>query len=338
MLAYKKRKKITLKDIALKTGFTVNTVARALRDKEEISEQTRSLIQATARQMGYVSNSLAGSLRSGVTRTIAVILGDISNPNFAILVKEIEEAAREQEYGLFVINTDEEYKREEQAVCSAISKNVDGIILIPTQERDEDIRLLRTNHVPFVLVGRRFERDDVDYVICDDARGGYLATRHLIDKGHRRILLLDGPQHISSARERKAGYLLALQESGIQPRDELIREVSVVSGDCSKRIRQLVDEGIEYTGIFAFSDLIAFEAIYTLQEMGRRVPEDVSVVGFDNIQSKIMIPFPLTTVDASKREMAQRAFSILFNKMKYGEDDRTHHEVVETHLVIGRSS
>lgn len=338
MAAYKKRKKVTLKDIALKTGFTINTVARALRDKVEISEQTRRLIQITAKEMGYISNSVAGSLRSGVTRTIAVILGDISNPHFAILVKEIEEAAREKEYSLFIINTDEEYKREERAVHTALSKNVDGIILIPTQERDEDIRLLRANEVPFVLLGRRFERKDVDYVICDDTKGGYLATRHLIEKGHRRILLLDGPAHISSARERKAGYLKALQDSEIPVQSELIQVVSVVSGECSRTVRRLAEEGIEYTGIFAFSDLIAFEAIYTLQEMGRRVPEDISVVGFDNIQSKILIPFPLTSVAASKREMARRAFSILFEKMNNSEDDRPHHEILDTHLVVGRSS
>jgi LacI family transcriptional regulator len=182
--------------------------------------------------MGYITNTIAGVLRSRVTRTIAIILGDISNPHFGIMAKEVEITARRHSYNTLVLNTDEKYEVEEQAIYSALSKKVDGIILCPTQRKMEAIKVLKKNGIPFVLWGRYFEEEpETDYVICNDFRGGYLATQHLIERGHRDILCLTGPGYISSARERLAGYQKALQEQGIDYCPDLIRETSVTTGE-----------------------------------------------------------------------------------------------------------
>jgi LacI family transcriptional regulator len=284
-------KKVTLQDIAVKTGFTKNTVSRALRNKPEISEATRKLINDIAKEMGYIINTIAGALRSGVTRTIAIILGDISNPHFGIMAKEVEIAIRRHSYNTFVLNTDEKYEVEEQAVYSALSKKVDGVILCPTQENIEAIKLLKKNGIPFVLWGRHFTAEpETDYVVCNDFKGGYLATQHLIERGHRDILCLTGPGYISSARERLAGYQKALEEQGLDCRPELIRETSITAGTCRQVIQKALEAKVKFTAVFAFSDMLAWEAVYTLNKYGIRVPRDVGVIGFDNIQSRMCLP------------------------------------------------
>jgi LacI family transcriptional regulator len=332
-------KKVTLQDIAFKTGFTKNTVSRALRNKPEISEVTRRLINDTAKEMGYITNTIAGSLRSGVTKTIAIILGDISNPHFGIMAKEVESTARRHFYNTFIINTDENYQLEEQAIYSALSKNVDGIIICPTQQNIEDIHLLKKKGIPFVLWGRHFENEpETDYVICNDLMGGYLATRHLIERGHRDILCLIGPSYISSARERLAGYKKALEENKINYNPLLTREISVTAGDCRQVVKKALEDKVNFSAIFAFSDMIAWEAVYTLNRNRLDVPKDIAVVGFDNIQSRMFLPLPLTSISPSKKKMARRAVDILLKKMNGSSTDQYFHDVIEPTLVIREST
>jgi Transcriptional regulators len=329
--------RVTLKDVALKTGFTVNTVSRALKSKDDISEATRELICKTAKEMGYIGDSIAGSLRSGVTRTIAVIVGDISNPLFAIMVKEIEIALRKKNYNTFIMNTEEKYDIEEKAIYSALSKKVDGIILCPTQKSDEDIKFLQNSGIPFVLMGRRFKESNSDYVVWNDVYGGYLATKHLIDLGHKRILLLNGPTYMSSASERFEGYKKALLENNIEPSDELVMEISTTSKESYKTVKKLIEADIKFTAIFAFSDFIAWEAIYTLNSLGYNVPKDIAVVGFDNIQSKLFFPVPLTTIDTQKTKTAQKVVDILLKKIN-SDSNKQFKEIISTRLVIREST
>ncbi|MBD2871673.1 LacI family DNA-binding transcriptional regulator [Paenibacillus arenilitoris] len=332
-------KKITLKDIAQATGLSVNTVSRALKDKEDIAEATRKMIQGVAKEMGYVGNSLAGSLRSGLTRTIAVIVGDVANPHFAIMVKDIEKAARKHNYTIIVLNTEEDNELEERAIYTAIGKNVDGIIICPAQHSPDNIRFIQRNGVPFVLLGRRFEGEtDFDYVISDDFNGGYLATRHLLENGHEKILLLNGPSRISSARERLAGYKHALKERGIPVVSKLITENGVLTGDARKTVKDLAAEDAGFTAIFAFNDVFAWEAIYMLRKMGHRVPEDYAVIGFDNIQSRNFFPFSLSSISNSKSKMSRRALDILLNKINNPKSGNRYHETVETRLILREST
>lgn len=328
------QKRITMKDIAARTGFTVNTVSRALGDKSDISDTTKKLVRDTAKEMGYIGNLIAGSLRSGATKTIAIILGDISNPLFAILVKEMELTLRENGYTAMVLNTDESYILEEQAILTSLSKNVDGIVICPTQKDDSSLRLLKQNQIPFVLFGRRFNDNQYDYVIADDKKGGYLATRRLIQTGRTHILSLNGPQYISSARERLEGYRKALVESGIEPDIVLSKEVAMISGSCYSIIKEVVRDHTRFDSIFAFNDLLAWEAIYTLNELGLKVPEDIAVVGFDNIQSKLLFPVPLTSVSIPKTQMARKTVEILLEKMEDKTNSTLHNEIIDVELVI----
>ena len=329
----RKKTAVTLKDIARRTGYSINTVSRALRGKEDIAEETRKKINRIATEMGHVSNTLAASLRLGYTKTIAVILGDISNPHFAIMMKEVEAHAREYGYTSILFNTNEEEEKELEAIRAALNKNVDGIILCPSQKSEASLAYLKKTGVPFVLIGRH--EADCSYVVCNDELGGYQATQALLAAGHRDILLLHGAMYISSARERLAGYRRAFAEAEIPVREGLIREVPVTASGCEGLLRQLERENLRFTAIFAFSDMLAWEAWSCLRKRGLRVPEDCSLVGFDHIQSRLSLPFSLTSVSSHKGRMSTEAVEILVRQMNGGT--KREQTVIDTRLAEGET-
>lgn len=327
---------VTLKDIAETTGYSVNTISRALRGKDDIAGETRDKIKQVARELGYINNTIASSLRLGYTNTIAVILSDVSNPHFSIMMKEIEAHARQLNYFSFLINTDENEELEREAIQSALNKNVDGIILCPTQKSTDNIAYLNATGVPFVLIGRHFKDMPADAVICNDKLGGYQATKCLLEQGHRDILMLQGPSYISSAEERRAGYLQALEEFNVPVRRELICEVSITEHGCGAALSRLDEEGIRYSAVFAFNDLLAWEAWDYQLKAGRRVPEDCSIIGFDHIQSRLVLPFRLSSICSYKGRMSTTAVELLARRMR-GESGEAMRQtvVIDTALEVG---
>ena len=331
------RQKITLKDIAQATGFSVNTVSRALRGKEDIAPETRQKIEEARQKMGYITNSFASSLRRGYSNTIAVILGDISNPHFSIMMSDIDLRARSFGYGAVLLTTNEDEELERKAIQEALNKNVDGIILCPCQKSDENIRYLQSVGIPFVLIGRRFESPDTDYVICDDELGGYLAAKELIRCGHRRILMLQGAPYISSARERLAGYLRAHEEAGLPADRALVCEGSVMGEKSDDLYEHILSRDLGFTGVFAFSDLIAWDFWRFLHSRGYTVPEDVSLVGFDHIQSRLHIPYELCSICSHKKLMSVETVDVLVRRIRGEAGEEHEHRIIETALIPGET-
>lgn len=331
-------RKTTLKDVAQATGYSINTISKALKDKGDIAKDTRAKIKATAKEMGYINNSIAGALRSGMTKTIAIILGDISNPHFSIMVKEIENRARDFHYSTFILNTEEDMELEEKAIYTALGKKVDGMIICPVQKDASTIAYLQKTQVPFVLIGRHFDSLKTDYVVCNDLQGGYLATKHLLDYGHRRIAFFNGPDYISSARERLLGYQKALAEYDVPYDSRIVYQVPLEASRKSEQIRAILSREADYTAIFAFSDITAWEIIALLQEKSVKVPEDISVVGFDDIQSKFMFPFPLTSIRSFKSLMSIEATDLLIDKINNGDVGGVTERIIATGVEMRSST
>lgn len=329
------REKVTLKRIAEETGFSVNSVSRALKDMPDISKETRDLIKAKAEELGYIGNMLASSMRSGLTNTIAVILSDIVNPHFAIIVKDIVESLRQYNYTAFVMTTDEDSDLECQAIKAAIGRNVDGIIICPTQQSEDNVYFLKQSGIPFVLIGRYFRDVDTNYVICNDRMGGYQAAKYLINLGHRDILFLNAEPYISSSQDRQAGYEAALQELEIPLRKEFICNVPVL-GSFDTYFEKIFSEYVSFTAIIAFSDMLAWELMSYLKASGYSVPADMSVIAFDDLQSRYVLPFQLTSVTAYKGKMARTAVEILIKKIM--KHDESTEKVVLTTRVVQRNS
>lgn len=310
----KTRKPVTLKDIAADTGFSITTISHALRDMSDISEATKTVIRERANALGYIGNASASSLRSGFSKTVAVLLGDLSNPHFSFMAKEIEMLLRQSGYSAFFMNTNENEDVERSALMLALSKQVDGIILCPTQNNgsSDNLRFLLNTHTPCVLIGRHFTDISVSCVACDDHKGGYLAGSHLLQRGHRHILYVDTPFKNSSAVERREGFLQALQESS-----EPVRFSVIPFDENGEYIKALtMPQKNPYTAIIAFNDLIAWDILCRLPSHGLRSPEDISLVGFDNIHSCLPLPFPLTSVSSSKIRMPRKAVELLMEQIR----------------------
>jgi LacI family transcriptional regulator len=287
-------KRVTLKDIAEKTGFTITTVSRALKDMADISEATKKFINKSAEEMGYIWDATASSMRSGQTNTLAVIVGDIANPFFCYMIRDIESYAREAGFNIIIYNTGEESEREKQAILSAYSKRVDGIIICPVQEKTENIRLLQKMFIPFVLVGRYFKNIKTDTVHWDDVKAGELAAGYLLDKGHVNILYIGAPLYISSGIDRLQGYRNAFAKQNVRVNEDLIRITSVIGGSGGELVIKALEEKVPFTAIMAHSDHIICEILYTL---GERL-NHVEVIGFDNIQGKLMLPLNFPSIDS----------------------------------------
>jgi LacI family transcriptional regulator len=333
--------KVTLKDIAQMCGCSITSVSRALKNSDTISKELREKVQATTKELGYVPNLLAGSMRRGYTNTIAMILQDLRNPFYSLLAKYVEEYASSLGYTLIIMTTSESSEREYECVINAMQKGVDGILYLPIQHDARCLDILKKNSFPFVLVGRIFDGIESDYVVVDDKKGAYLAVDHLIKKGHKKILFLNTFMNIYSAQERYTGYQDAFRDNDLSFNSNDNINISMDLGETQKAINSIFEKNAPYTSIFCFCDLIALEAIYSLRQLGLKVPDDVAVASNDDINSDIIMPIKITSASFSRRAMAKAAVDILCNHIKNKKDDEPDlyiQKIISASLSIGETT
>lgn len=327
------RRRVTLKDIAQKTGYAVNTISKALRDAPDLAADTKQSIRRIADEMGYIANSSANSLRSGQSHTLALVVADITNPLFAITAKEIETAAREMDYTLLVMNTDEDPDNEIKAVRSAIARGVDGVMLFQTEKTRESAELLERAGVPCVLMYRASDDQQADAVMIDDVQGGYLAGRRLVERGCKKMVMLTAPSYISSSRLRQEGFMRAMNEAGVSAAACGVVHLDTVLGSCESVVRTLFSGETKPDGIFCFSDIMAFETACVLQDMGLTIGKDVALIGFDHIQSRLALPFGLSTIAVHKTAMAQEVMKLLLRRISGDHEDYPCRMVMPVHFI-----
>lgn len=315
----KNGKRVTLQDIASQTGYSVNTVSRALRGMRDISTQTTEQIRAVARDMGYTANQLASSLRSGRTHLFAVVLGGMSNPFYGIMADSIQDAAQAAGYSVMIMCSRDDAALELELVEQAIARCVDGILLFPTGQSGPTIARLRESGMPFVLMSRYLNEGEADSVVCDEVEGAYLATRHLIEAGRRRLAYISSSIVVFSSERRLLGFFRACDEAGIPSAD---RDVYVASrnlmasqqletwyAEMTGKLTQLRDDGFD--GLFLFCDVEAWHAIDAMQKSGRFGAGDFGIASFDNIEGALSFPIPLCSVSYDYGQMARSGIEIL---------------------------
>ena len=300
--------RITLQDIAEATGFTVNTVSRALKNKDDISRETCERIQKVAREMGYVRNYLASSLRSGRTRTLAMIAGSMTNPFYAILADLIQTEASRLGYSLIILGSRDDPETELSAVEMALSRQVDGVLITPCSFESPALSTLRASRVPFVLLSRFQEGTRDDCVYCNDEEGGYQAGKYLFDSGHRKMAMLTYHQVVFSSRQRFSGFRRACAEAGL-PEENVFYACLENPEEILNQLKSWIRQGV--TGLFSFCDVEAWSTITLLEEAGYKVPGDLTVVGFDNILGFLQFPKPISTVDCNLKEEACLAIDLI---------------------------
>ena len=304
---------ITIKDIARLANVSIATVSKVINNKTEgISEETKNRILQLIKETGYQPNAIARSLVTKKTKTIGLIVPDISNPFFPDVARGVEDGAHMDGYNVFLCNTDDNLDKEIEYIKVLREKCVDGIIFTSGSiPKYEHIVELRTSGIPIVIIDRRIDSEDVYGVFLDNYKGGYIATRYLISLGHKRIGCVTGPLYVSSAIERLEGYKKALMDNGIDIDETLIFEGDYRISGGAVGAEKLLDRKV--TAIFAFNDLMAYGAYLTIRSHGYKIPDDISVVGFDDIQlSQVMEP-QLTTIRQPAYDMGLNAVRILIN-------------------------
>ena len=308
----------TIVDVARRARVSPSTVSHVVNGTRFVSADARARVQRAIDALGYRPNGLARSLRRGQSRTLGLILPDSANPFFAEIGREIETSAFERGYSVVLCNTENDREKERLYVNVLVRNQVDGIILVATGNRSNLLQSLLPGKLPLVILDREASSPGLDSVIADHFSGGLLATHHLASLGHRRIGCIAGPSRLSSSEQRVRGYRKALERSGLCVEEDLIRQGDFHPQSAWSAARTLLSLPRPPTAIFACNDLMAFGVLRAADELGRRVPRDLAVVGYDDIElSRYSIP-PLTTVVQPKREMAQEALRLLTRRIGAG--------------------
>ncbi|WIV52363.1 LacI family DNA-binding transcriptional regulator (plasmid) [Marivivens sp. LCG002] len=308
----KSKSRVTLHDVAREAGVSKSTVSRMLDERLPNSDSPKARhVRQVALRLGYVRDLSAANLRRGSTGTIGVIVPRLTDTVMAMFYEAVSAAAAQQGRFAIVATTDDNPEASRKAAEALIRRGVDGLILTTAREGDNFGEELRARGVPFVYALRHNGESAAS--VGDDQLGGYLATRHLIDLGHRRIGIIAGPDYATSSRGRLAGYHLALSEAEIAPAPELIvpSTFSIESGETAANT--LLSLAKPPTAIFAINDNTAIGSMSAIARAGLSVPNDISLVGYNDIPIVSRLPVPLTTVRVPFDRVAEVALALLFD-------------------------
>lgn len=330
----------TIKDIAKALDVSPSTVSRALKDYPGISEETRKKVKDLAEKLNYRPNAVALSLRKSKSFTLGVIVPEVVHFFFSTVISGIEEGALLNGYNVILCQTNEQYEREVKMVETMISSQIDGLLVSHSRDTKDfgHFKQLLDRNFPIVFFDRLPEIEDTVNVIVDDFTGAHDAVAHLISQGYRDVLHLAGPKNLKISEQRQAGYVRALQESGLPVREERI--VPCPNGTLEESqilCTQLFSGTDRPDAVFASNDMAAAGAIEALKTLGIAVPETVGVVGFSNWQFSSMIAPPMTTVSQPGFEMGSRAVALLLQCIESGKYNPTT-EVLPTSLIPRASS
>ena len=336
------RKKVTLKQIAKELDVSISTVSKSLRDSAEISEDTRQKVQAFAKLYNYKPNLIALSLKNRNTKTIGIIIPEIVHHFFATVISGIEHLANEKGYNVIVCLSDESFDKEVLNMEMLANGSIDGFIMSlskETQQKKDFHHIIEATSqgMPVVMFDRVTNDIFCDKVIIDDKTAAQDAVNFLIHKGMRKIGLITTVDYVSVGKLRTEGYLQALEQNNLGINEKLILKIEDID-NCTSEIETFIKDN-ELDAIFAVNELFAVTAIKAINQMGKKVPEDISVIGFtDGIISKYSTP-SITTVSQNGISMGQKAAKLLIDRLENEEEDEFYTtEIIETHLVEREST
>lgn len=317
----------TIRDVAQRAGVSVATVSHVINGTRKVAPETAARVRRAMEELDYHPNAVARSLRTRKTQAIGVVVSDITNPFFATLVRGAEDAAIEAGYSLIVCNSDETPEKEDLYVRLLWRRRMDGLLIAPVRDgASSAVQELARRQMPFVFIDRKAKGVEADAVLSDNVGGAYLATQHLIERGHKRIGIVLGIPGATTTEERLAGYRRALEEAGIPLAEDLVVWGGYRVAGGRRATAKLLSLSDPPTAIFSTNNLMTVGVLKELFHRKVRIPKDVAVVGFDDLEWAEMANPPLTTVAQQPYEIGHRALALLLEQLS-GECESPAREV-----------
>jgi LacI family transcriptional regulator len=326
----------TVLDVAKRAGVAPITVSRVINNSGYISLSTRERVEAAVKELGYVPNTLARGLRSKRTHTLALVVTDITNPYFTLMARGVEDVAGEANYTVIYCNTDESEAKEEKYVNILAQKQVDGVLLVPACGNAATIKFLKSNDIATVVLDRNVSGIKTDFVRSDSEGGANRLIKLLIGLGHKRIVIITGPKNVSTAIDRVTGYRHALSEAGLS-KNELVYYGAFNQQSGYELTKQAMLQSPKPTAIFGANNFIMIGVIKALRELKLNVPEDVSVVGFDDFPESMLVRPFFTSAVQPAYEIGQLAAKLLLKRIS-GEISEEYQELILPTEIIERES
>jgi LacI family transcriptional regulator len=334
---------VSMKDVATLAGVSLGTVSNVVNTPDIVSEATRERVAAAIAKLGWVPNESARQLRAGRSRSVGMVVLDIANPFFTDLVLAAEDYVTERGYSVQVSNSAQEPSRERGHLLLLEQQRVGGVLLAPIGGLDDRVNELRRRGIPVVLLDRARDQSDLCSVSVDDVEGGRLAVQHLIERGHTHIALVGGPGDLQQVRDRRAGAELARSAAGGSVNLLTISTPSLDSASGASAAGELLalSSAERPTAVFAANDLLAIGVLQGFVSHGLRVPEDVAIIGYDDISFAGSAAVPLSSIRQPRRDLGRRAAELLFDEIEAGQNGGSHtHSAVRftPELIVRRST
>ncbi len=329
---------MTIRDVAERAGVSSMTVSRVINESTRVSPETRSRVERAISDLGYVPSRLARGLSARRTGTLAVIVPDVANPFFTLIVRAAEEVARRAGYRAILCDTRADLTVEREVIEEMIAHRVEGIAIAPVSDRSrEQLRRLAAFGIPFVLLDRTVPGIDADAVLGDSSDGAERLVEHLIALGHRRIGLIVESDEVSTARDRRAGYEAAHRAAGLELDTALVAETTVDPSGGFEGMSRLLELEQRPTAVFTVNNLVALGAIEAVRAAGLEVPDDVALVCFDDIEyASRLYPF-LTVMEQPAETFGALGAQLLLERIERRAPERPRVVVLPAEFVVRRS-
>ncbi|HEX3048721.1 MAG TPA: LacI family DNA-binding transcriptional regulator [Bacillota bacterium] len=327
----------TIKDIAKEAGVAPSVVSRALNNKYGVKESTKELIQKIAQRMDYHPNAAARSLVTRKTDTIGIMMADLSEPYYSQIIKGMEYVASLEGYTLLFSNSYESVEHNRVMQKMVLAGRVDGLVIVGSNIQEKHFPLiLLGQEIPFTLIERNLPDPRINCIWLDNVYGAYLVVKYLVEKGHRKIAHITGNTNYQVALDRIEGYQNALKEVGIPFSEELMVPGNFISQGGYEAMKELLRRRPRCTAVFAASDSMAYAALQAISEAGLKVPDDIAVVGFDDLEFSGFTNPPLTTIRQPRYEMGQKSMEVLVEILR-GDEENGQKICLTPELVIRKS-
>lgn len=325
---------VTIKDIARIANVSYATVSRALNDHKDVNEQTKQKILKICNEVGYSPNAIARGLVKQNTYTIGLLVPDITNPYYPEVARGVEDEASKEDYNVFLCNTNWDMMKEVDYFNLLLAKRVEGIIIAPVS--DDTMKFVEkfTDRLPIVFLGTRIEGEKYNYVVIDNVKGAEMITEYLIGLGHRKIAFIGGTKDSGTFSDRVLGYKNALKKNNIEIDENMIKICGYRKVDGSNALKAMAKEANLPTAIFAVNDLLALGIIDAAENISLSIPEDISLVGFDDIPYASLPKIRLTTVSQPKDHIGREAIRILLEKIENKNTRVGLQRIVQPELII----